>query len=55
MAQSNKCAHPGCSCAVPNDRVARGNAFCSDYCERHGSDQAHEPHECSCGHTACAA
>ena len=54
MAQANKCAHPGCQCSVPDDRASRGNDFCSDYCERYGSDQAHTPHQCGCGHAACA-
>jgi hypothetical protein len=45
MADTKKCAHPSCGCAVTDKK------YCSTFCE----GQAETPDiECECGHTACA-
>jgi hypothetical protein len=53
MAQSSSCAHEGCRCNVPEDRAARSNRYCSDYCEKHSAEPAHQAHQCACGHSGC--
>jgi hypothetical protein len=45
MADTKKCAHPSCNCAVTDTK------YCSTFCE----GQAGTPDiECECGHPACA-
>jgi hypothetical protein len=47
---SEVCKHEDCFCKVPEDR---SDGHCSDYCKQHGAGDAHERHECSCGHSDC--
>ena len=41
------CGHEGCPCEPRED------GFCSDYCQKHGTREGHQAHECSCGHAGC--
>jgi hypothetical protein len=46
MADTKKCAHPACSCVVPED-----GKYCSQYCE----DAADTTElSCNCRHAGCA-
>ncbi len=42
------CGHDSCNC-----KVGENETYCSEYCERHGSHEGHQPHECGCGHPGC--
>ncbi len=53
MTQQTHCTHEGCKCAIPQDRAATNNRYCSEYCEQHSSVSDHQAHTCSCGHTGC--
>jgi hypothetical protein len=53
MATTTTCAHPGCHCTVPPERAAKNNRYCSDYCEQHSAQAAHQEHACACGHASC--
>jgi len=46
-----QCAHEGCTCDVPTERAARGDRFCSDYCQLHAVDAPEG--SCGCGHPGC--
>jgi len=46
MAQTEKCAHPNCTCPP-----AEGSKYCSPYCEN-AKDIAEA--FCECGHAGCA-
>jgi hypothetical protein len=45
--KTEKCAHPGCDCAV-----VKGTEYCSDYCESVGDRPSIA---CECGHAGCGA
>jgi hypothetical protein len=46
-----QCAHPACSCKVPNDE-----AYCSEHCrKRMESPLSNQVEGCQCGHAECAA
>ncbi|MEO6417778.1 MAG: metallothionein [Polyangiaceae bacterium] len=53
MAETSACKHEGCSCEVPKERAATGDAYCSDYCAKHSGSPGHAAHDCSCGHPNC--
>ena len=53
MASTTACAHQGCHCNVPEERAARGNQYCSDYCEQHSALPPHKAHACGCGCPSC--
>ncbi len=41
------CGHEGCNCEPRED------GFCSDYCQKHGTHEGHQAHDCNCGHDGC--
>jgi len=45
--KETKCAHPACSCLVPE-----GTEYCSNYCHDTGKDTELA---CNCGHKGCQA
>ena len=45
MAEKNKCAHPGCTCAP-----SAGSKYCSKSCADAGNTMESS---CSCGHQGC--
>ena len=46
MAETNKCAHPTCSCVVEKDEK-----FCSVSCQGSGGTMQID---CDCGHDGCS-
>ncbi len=48
MAATKKCAHPSCTCQVPEN--APFGKYCSDYC--HDNAELTEL-KCRCGHPEC--
>lgn len=53
MADTTVCAHAGCHCNVPQERAAKNNQYCSDYCEQHRAESGAKAHACGCGHPGC--
>jgi predicted nucleic acid-binding Zn ribbon protein len=47
MENTNKCAHPICTCSVGGNEK-----YCSDHC-RDAVDQDIVEISCDCGHTGC--
>jgi hypothetical protein len=48
MAKTNKCAHPSCSCQVPEK--GEFGKYCSEHC-RDAADLSEL--RCECGHPQC--
>ncbi|HEU4409952.1 MAG TPA: hypothetical protein VFS43_32155 [Polyangiaceae bacterium] len=48
------CAHEGCTCDVPTERAARGDRYCSDYCQQHATEAPEVGRDdCGCRHPDC--
>jgi len=45
------CGHQGCNCEARD--IQGEDGYCSDYCQKHGTREGHQAHECNCGHSGC--
>jgi hypothetical protein len=53
MADTTVCAHEGCHCNVSQERAAKNNQYCSDYCEQHRAESGAKGQGCGCEHPGC--